>query len=124
RWRVAPGAVEVREADELGIASIDLIGCERAQPLDAKGLTGERAQDIAMDQRLPVVQRPQLACARQPAGEMAQETAREGVACTSWVAHLFKRIGRGGEEAAVRAEHHRAIRALLDDQQLWAALQN
>src|SRR5258708_28656887 len=104
------------EADELFVARTDVIWRERPYPLDAKLLTSERPHDVAVDQRAAIDCRRERAAPRQAAGKVAQKAAREGVAGPRRVAHVFQRIGRGGEEAAVRAEEHGAVRALLDDQ--------
>src|SRR5262249_23044898 len=124
RWRVAPGALEMCEADELAIALSDLLGRERQQTLDAEGLAGERAQDVAVDQRAAVIRLRHPSGARHTAGEIAQEAPREGVACARRVAHVFERVGWRSEEATARAKHHRAVRALFDDEQFGAPLQN
>src|SRR5690242_19065400 len=119
-----PGALEVGEAHELVVARRDALRRERMHPLQAELLTGERAHDVAVDQRAPVVRRRQVARGRDAAGQIAQEAAREGVAGSRRVAHVFQWVCRRGEERAVRAEEQRTVRPLLHHQHAWAQRQD
>ena len=94
------------------VASADRSGVSLRIHSTLKLLAGERADDVAVDQRAAVVRDAQLAVSRELTGEVAEKATGEGVACARGIAHVFERIGRRGEEAAVGAEEQRAVRRL------------
>src|SRR5271165_5464135 len=125
------GSVKMRKLAEESEALINLLSRERLHPFRTKALHRKGAHDAAIEHGMFEILQGDLGLG----GEISEEAAGEGIACTRGIDHLVERQGRSPKgrrraaeacslESMVAEERCGPVFAVLDDESLWTHGQN
>ncbi len=119
------GASERSEFAEFFEAGVDFFASQGAEAVHAEFFAAETSHDGAVDDSSAEVAAAEVAGFEVEAlgREIAEESARETVACACGVENVFEKVARHDEEG-IAAEEHRSVFSAFNDESMGANIED